>query len=616
MSSNPHVECEYIVVGSGAGGGPLAATLAKAGRKVLLLEAGDDDEPPNYQVPVFHALASEDEALSWQYFVRHHTDDVQQRRDSKFTAARDGVFYPRAGTLGGCTAHHAMITVYPHNSDWDQIAALTGDQSWLSGNMRKYFERLERCNYRPGLKILNRMLRWNPTRHGFRGWLPTNVANPLLILRDRALIEVIKDAVAESLEELPHAARRAKRGIKALLDPNDWALVRTSGEGVRFTPLSTSGGRRAGTREYLREVQRMFPDRLEIRLGALVTKVLLDDTLRATGVEYLEGKHLYRADPRAQQSASTVKRSVHASREVILAAGAFNTPQLLMLSGIGPREELTRHGLPVRVDLPGVGENLQDRYEVGLVYRMKKDFVLLEGATFQAPGPGGAPDPHFRDWQRGRGVYTTNGAVLSIIKRSHPSRPEPDLFIFGLAGRFRGYYPGYSREVIRHSNYFTWAVLKAHTGNTAGRVTLRSADPRDPPRINFRYFSEGNDGTGDDLESVVDGVEFVRGIMERVGGDEEEEVPGTKVRTRDDVRQFIKNEAWGHHASCTCKMGTSTDPTAVVDSRFRVHGTVNLRVVDASVFPRIPGFFIVTPIYMIAEKAADVVLEDAGRSAT
>src|ERR1700681_4726004 len=125
-------EYDYVVVGSGAGGGPVAARLAKAGMRVLLLEGGSDAEPPNYQVPVFHSFASEDPALRWEFFVRHYADDAVQQRDPKFVAEKDGVFYPRAGTLGGCTAHNAMITIYPSDSDWDEIARITGDRSWHS----------------------------------------------------------------------------------------------------------------------------------------------------------------------------------------------------------------------------------------------------------------------------------------------------------------------------------------------------------------------------------------------------------------------------------------------------------------------------------------------------
>jgi choline dehydrogenase len=157
-------------------------------------------------------------------------------------------------------------------------------------------------------------------------------------------------------------------------------------------------------------------------------------------------------------------------------------------------------------------------------------------------------------------------------------------------------------------------ILKAPTNNTAGVVTLRSADPRDVPDINFRYFDEGTDAGGEDLASVVEGVKFVRCLNRRIGERialRRELLPGRRVQSDEEIAQFIKDNAWGHHACGTCKMGPAQDPLAVVDSRFRVHGVKNLRVVDASVFPQIPGFFIITPIYMLAEKASDVIHEDA-----
>jgi len=162
---------------------------------------------------------------------------------------------------------------------------------------------------------------------------------------------------------------------------------------------------------------------------------------------------------------------------------------------------------------------------------------------------------------------------------------------------------------------FTWSILKAHTKNAGGSVRLQSIDPRDPPEINFHYFDEGTDYGQNDLESVLQGVKIVRELSDRIKSLAREELlPGTKVGTDDEVREWIKKEAWGHHASCTCRIGADNDPGAVLDSKFRVRGVSNLRVVDASVFPRIPGFFIVTPVYMISEKAAEVILEDANRT--
>jgi len=295
--------------------------------------------------------------------------------------------------------------------------------------------------------------------------------------------------------------------------------------------------------------------------------------------------------------------SLYASREVILAGGAFNTPQLLMLSGIGPREELERHGIAVRADLPGVGRNLQDRYEIGVVNRMKfKAWDAYKGARFTTD------DPQYREWKAGQsGIYSTNGSVLTLFRRSPVADEVPDLFCMSVLSRFSGYYPDYSRDLVEKLNYLTWVVLKAHSRNRTGELTLRSSDPRDMPHINFNYFGEGGE---EDLSAVVDGIRFVRRLSARLKNEgmiEAEELPGEHVETDQDLKDFIRTHAWGHHASCTCAIGP-LEQRGVLSSDFRVHKTKGLRVVDASVFPRIPGFFIACSVYMIGEKAADVIL--------
>src|SRR5206468_653001 len=171
---------------------------------------------------------------------------------------------------------------------------------------------------------------------------------------------------------------------------------------------------------------------------------------------------------------------------------------------------------------------------------------------------------------------------------------------------FRGYYPGYSGVFARDLNALTWVVLKGHTSNRAGRVTLRSSDPLDPPAINFNYFADGDD----DLKAVVDGIRFVRrisGKLREQGLIAREEVPGDDLVGDRELADFVRLNAWGHHACGTCPIGAA-DANGVLRPDFRVHHTQNLRVVDASVFPRIPGFFILSAVYMIGEKAADVIL--------
>ncbi len=601
---------DFIVVGSGAGGGPLACNLARAGFRVALLEAGGDPDSFARKVPALHAASVEEEDLRWDFHARTYTDYGLQRDNDKFDPARGGVLYPRAGALGGCTAHNALITLCPHESDWDAIADACGDPSWRGAAMRRFFERLERCEYAsPG----------GASRHGGSGWLPTSIASPWLAARDAQLLTVIEAAAEEAAELAPtivaDAVGMALDPSRALFDPNDYRSVRSNEEGLFFVPLSASRGERVGTREYVRRVAEECPGRLVPILNALVTRVLFEDGNRAVGVEYLTGARLYRAAPGAESTTPTdAPRALRARREVILAGGVFNTPQLLTLSGVGPRDELDRLGVPVVADRPGVGQNLQDRYEIGVISEMADDFAVLDGADIAVPR-GGALDPALVEWQKhGTGPYSTNGIVAAIVKRSRAGLPVPDLFLFGLVGAFRGYYRGYSRDLVASKRHFTWGVLKAHTNNRAGEVRLKSSDPRDTPDIHFRYFHEGSPGWREDLAAVVEGVTTVRRIM-RSAGDAvvRELVPGPEVDTPEAIERYVVANAWGHHASCTSKLGPASDPLAVVDSRFRVHGTRGLRVVDASIFPRIPGFFIVSAIYMVAEKASDAIVEDARR---
>ena len=572
---------DYIVVGSGAGGGTVAARLAEHGKKVLVLEAGGDPRtlqggdlahteknrlPDDYDVPVFHTFSTENEAMKWDYFVRHYGDQATQEQDPKFTPEEDGVLYPRAGCLGGCTAHNAMITVYPHNDDWNEVAKITGDASWHADNMRKYFERMENCYHRPVYRWLAK-LGINPTRHGFNGWFRTEAALPLkALIKDKVLIETVLESAKKAIVGLPDFFRRIEGVDEGVLaDPNDWRSVQENGTGLRYPPLATKNGARHSARERLLGVQEQYPDRLTIELDALVTKVILDVDNRAIGVEYLKGAKLYKAHQNPSSESGELRTAL-ASSEVILAGGAYNTPQLLMLSGIGPKAELVKHGILVKLDLPGVGSNLQDRYEVGVVNRMVQDWEVLKGAQY-AKG-----DPQYEEWEKHRqGVYTTNGAVLAVIKRSMMEQPLPDLFVFALLGKFKGYFPGYSKLIKEHLNYLTWAVLKAHTINRAGVVRLVSTDPRDRPYINFRYFEEGSDQAGTDLDAVVAGIKFVRTLTAPLieqGIIAEEELPGKALQSDQQLRDYVRYNAWGHHASCSCPIGSDDDPMAVLDGDF------------------------------------------------
>ncbi len=630
---------DYIVVGSGAGGGPLAVNLAKAGFKVLLLEAGTDQgSKAVYQVPAFHTQSSEDADISWDFFVNHFKNIEDDKADSKFTAEENGILYPRAGTLGGCTAHNAMITIMPLRKDWDQLAKDVGDSSYSAENMVKYYRLWEKAEYLSDKK-----------RQG--GWLSVTLASPFLVVKDRAVTSMLLAAVRSLDKGLLRHVTRIFSAVDLVANPdvnNDSADRDTSEKVVMIPTAITKKGRRNSARDLI--VSQMG-NNLTVLTGALVTRVLFDEESiakgepEATGVEYLVGEKIYQATKSAHPNSGKRSR-MYARREVILAGGTFNTPQILMNSGIGPRAELSKFESAhpeyrIILDRKGVGANLQDRYEVGVVSDTRDPVEIVKACDFKVD----ESDDCFAQWKnKSGGPYTTNGGVIGIMKKSKPSLPNPDLLIFLLPADFHGYYPKYSENLAQQKSRMTWAILKAQTHNRGGRVMIKDLDPTSRPSINFHYYQDGTGPAGqayngdksaeiDDLEAVVSGIEYVRnmvtdannvvnvvdrldviqGLLSRNKETYYAEVhPGPDVQTRDDVREWVRTHSWGHHACGTCMMGREDDPMAVVDSKFNVIGTKGLRIVDASIFPRIPGYFIVSSIYTMSERASDEILADAG----
>jgi len=733
----------YIIVGSGAGGGPLASRLALAGKRVLLVEAGGDPlkakPSPAYpdagvgevtRIPGYYAAASEDAELSWMFSVRHYADTARQELDEKYNqtpfdpnrppgtatplaekyldphpgGGRQGIFYPRSSALGGCTSHHAMIVIRPNGRDWNYIADLTGDDSWRADRMRGYFAKMERCLYvkaydqflRNLLGIFYYVWRWllllfdprasvDKGGHGFNGWQPTSFIDPFLIATikrtDQGFFKVIVRAALSVLHSNYSLIGLLKRALVRLrvvqhIDFNDANTRRANPEGVFLIPIGTESekaddeeghvrpGRREGVREFLLSTAKRRPDKLVIATNVHVTRVLFEkagvgETPRAIGIEAVKGPHLYEASPAQQPVPQNAVVRYFTKGEVILSGGAFNTPQLLMLSGIGDREHLAEHGIhnlcgaggkplekgrtdengdalpdaPV-IDLPGVGRNMQDRYEVTVISELNKDLTTLDGVSFE---PGDRNDPARDVWLRGgKGLYATNGGTLAIIRRSvalGDDEPEPDLFTFAASAAFRGYYWNWSRELFRRTlggdqeehKLWSWVILKAYTHNNAGTVRLRTASPFDMPEICFHSFEETpGDGWKKDLAALVDAVGFMRRVNARNPKQFVHEIqPGEEIADGSpEMEDWIKTQAWGHHACGTCRIGSDSwradpeellDRRAVLDSRFRVHGVQGLRVVDASVFPKIPGYFILAPIFMISEKAADTLLQDSIR---
>jgi choline dehydrogenase len=561
---------DFIVVGSGAGGGVLASRLARNNRglKVLLIDAGTDPrENKHYRVPAFHALATEDPELRWDYFAKHFTDPGLAEQDEKNDKKGRGIFYPRA-------------TAIPDPEDWDNIKHVTGDQSWDSDRMWHYFQK---CS----------------SAEGFR-WLDISAANFDTILRaveDKTVDRILLAALlhAPHLFKLSSILDVFGAPAEPVFDTNHLHSIRGNREGLYRIPLSTKGGKRHGVTEFIYETKghREYGQNLTIWEDTLVTKVHFRDG-RADSVEYLKRKRAYRADrdgrgdSREWDTARIDLRTISASKEIILAAGAFNTPQLLMNSGIGPAQHLRDKGVDKEVgeiiDRPEVGVNLQDRYEIAVIDNVDHEFSLLKDYKFT-----GAPDDKgFQTWDKDEsGFYTTNGGTVAIMRRSGATAGGScDLFIFGIPGEFAGYQLDYSTRIRTSEgrSRFSWIVLKAHTTNT-GEVRLRTTDPRDPPEINFKSFGDGSGASDPDLLALEWAVKYVRDFMQPLRGQvtTSEFAPGDQG---ENLRNFIMTRAWGHHASCTSAIGT------VLDKDFRVIGAPgdNLRIVDASVFPKIPGY--------------------------
>ena len=618
----------------------VAARLAEAGRKVVLLEAGGDPRelparrrgiepdgnrlPDDYDVPAFHPFASENEALRWDFFVRHYDDDARQRA-TRSTARLDGRRRRRALSA----RRHARRLHRAQRDDPRRPARrrlgrhrradrrpLLARRATCGG----YFQRLENCRHRPVYRLARRARHRSRRGHGWDGWLHTEKRGPPARLPTTGAGQGDRSSPrAGRSRDVAAADHAAVRGSsQSTADPND----RRRGAGAtrwasRYTPLTTRD--HAADRHRASGCStspRRHPDRLRIELDALATRVLFDGSDRAVGVEYLKGERLYRAH--AQPSAAAgERREVRASAEVILAGGAFNTPQLLMLSGHrAARGAGARTASRCASTCPASAATSRTATRSASSTGWRFDhWEVLDGARFArgrsaVPGVGGPA---------ARQLYATNGAVLGVIARSAPERPLPDLFCLALLGAFEGYYPGYSQRDRRAAQLSDAGRSSRRTPATApATCPLRSADPRDPPQVNFRYFEEGSDAAGEDLD-VGRRRHPARPPHRRArssarGSIAEEELPGEHVRTRRRAaRPSSATHAWGHHASCTLP-----DRAARAGRRARLATSActaraGLRVVDASVFPRIPGFFIASAVYMVGEKAADVILGAAAR---
>ncbi|KAL3292931.1 alcohol oxidase [Colletotrichum asianum] len=579
---------EYIVVGSGPGGGPLAANLAREGHTVLLIEAGDDqaDNINSYMV-YNNTPAINDPLTRWNFFVTRDTPEIDSVYD--FTtwnttygdfyvgldppsgSTRLGVYYPRAGVLGGYAMHNAATISLPADVDWQDVADLIGDETWSPANMRKYLVRLERCNY---------LVNGSIASHGFTRYLDTSQSDYSWALNESD-VSTLATHASTALGFPPGINATELAGLLGR-DINSDDVERDNLLGV-FTPHTHSrNGVRSSPSNYIRATvgdERKFP--LTLQLNTLATRIIFENSTngnpapRAIGVEYLQGQSLYSTDPRHDPSQVGVPGKAFASKEVIIAGGVFNTPQLLKLSGVGPADELAKVDIPLVKDLPGIGINMHDNLE-GVIY-----------GTFEKRVD--------RFWDMF--MWT------SVAERTR------DIHFYCGSFNFIGFFPGMPGWA---ENEFECGFMQLHPRNINGTVKLRSTDPREAPDIHLGFFSQGDDA---DLDSMVEAINLARSVLTNLTDNSfTEHRPcrqGATSCTNEEQKVLLRAQTYSHHVTGSCAIGADDDRMAVLDSKFRVRGVQGLRVVDGSVFPVQPGEVPTLATFMVSEKALDDILADA-----
>ena len=527
---------DYVIVGGGSAGCVLAGRLSEdPAVRVCLLEAGPASEPLSVRVPMGFAMLARTGGLNWAY----------QTEPQPGLAGRRG-YQPRGKVLGGSSAINAMIYMRGHPADYDGWAA-QGNPGWSWGEVLPAFLRAEHNERGAG------------PFHGTGG--PLNVAD----------LRSPNPFVARFLAAAQQCGHRLNPDFNGP-DP----------EGVGVFQVTQRGGERwSAARAYLGAAR----DRPNLRVigGARATRVLFDEAGRACGVAYRDGGG---------------EREVRAAREVLLAAGAFGSPQLLMLSGIGPGEHLRALGIAVRVDQPGVGEGLQDHLDVTMVIDSPGAHDLL---GLSLPGVARLLRA-IGQWRRERrGLLTSNAGEAGGFIRSDPAEPIPDLQLHFVIGKLVDHG---RRALLGHGFSCHVCLLRPRS---RGTVRLASPDPAAAPRIDPRFLEDP-----DDARRLVRGFRLMREILHApaLAPWRGRELFSDGARDDAQIEAFVRGHADTiYHPAGSCRMGPQARD--VVDARLRVKGVRGLRVVDASVMPTIVGGNTSAPTIMIAERAVDFLREDA-----
>jgi choline dehydrogenase len=530
---------DYVIVGGGSAGCVLAARLsAQPDRRVLLLEAGGPDDHFLLRMPLGFLRALFRPEFSWGYF-----SEPEPHLDGR------RVWLPRGKVLGGSGSINGMFYMRGHSRDFDTWRSL-GCEGWGYRDVLPYFRRIETSWRGAG------------PYHGDNGPLPVRPINTAKLLHE-PLMRTAAAAGFNVTEDL-HA------GVEEGFARGEVNIDRH--------------GRRASTSwAYLHPV--MGRENLTVELHALTTRVLFDEN-RAIGVEYVQNGQLQRAC---------------AEREVILSGGTYNSPQLLMLSGVGPADELRRHGIKPLLDLRGVGANLSEHPHVPVEFAARRPVTFLNELRFDRVAAAVAQWAMF-----GTGALANQINSCNVVIRTRPDLPQPDVQLMCNPVRMDAkiWFPVVSS---RQDDRITAGVVVLHE-KSRGRVALSSANATDAPRILLNLFAHP-----DDLETAKRGIEAVRhiyGTAPQADLVAQETSPGAAVKTDADLNAYIRATASvTQHPVGTCAMGIG--PEAVVCPQLRVHGLAGLRVVDASIMPTIVGANTNAAVIMIAEKASDMILGNA-----